>query len=111
MGCKKDINQQIEALLSQVQTVINETAVPVDERIQRVADIYRQAEKLANENDLEDQMKESLLVNSARFFAEYGKYIGNSGRKSRQSTIISCGLESITPKRGSGRTAEKPIGA
>ena len=74
MGCKKDINQQIEALLSQVQTVINETAVPVDERIQRVADIYRQAEKLANENDLEDQMKESLLVNSARFFAEYGKY-------------------------------------
>ena len=32
-------------------------------------------------------------------------------KKSRQNTITSCGLESIMPRRGSGRTAEKHIGA
>ena len=42
--------------------------------------------------------------------AEYGRYIGSSGRKSRQSTITLCGLALTTLKRGSGRIAEKHIG-
>ena len=57
--------------------------------------------------DMESHMKR--LPNGSG--AEYGRYIGNSGRKSRQSTITSCALESIIPKRGSGRTAERHIGA
>ena len=70
----KEVTEQIEALLSQAKTVLNDATLSIDERIQNTADIYRQAEELADENDLEDKMKESLLENSARFFAEYGKY-------------------------------------
>lgn len=47
MKGKKDIKEQVEALQSQAKYVMNDTAVPVDERIQEAADIYRQAEKLA----------------------------------------------------------------
>jgi len=70
----KDINEQVETLQSQAKTVMNETAVPVDERIQRAADIYRQAEKMADENDIDDKIHESLLSDSARFFYDFGMY-------------------------------------
>ena len=45
MRGKKDIKEQVEALQSQAKNVMNDTAVLVDERIQKAADIYRQAEK------------------------------------------------------------------
>ena len=45
MGNKKDINKQIMALQSEAQDIMNDTAVPIDERIQKTADIYLQAEK------------------------------------------------------------------
>ena len=74
MRGKKDIKEQVEALQSQAKNVMNDTAVPVDERIQTTADIYRQAEKLANESCIDDKKRESLLSDSARFFYDYGMY-------------------------------------
>ena len=74
MGNKKDICKQIKALQLQAQTVMDEKAVSVDERIQRTADIYRQAEKLAEEGSLEESKYESLMTDSSRFYAEYGMY-------------------------------------
>lgn len=71
---KRYIKEQVEALQSQAKTVMNETDVPVDERIQRIADIYRQAEKIAAEGGLEDKIYESLLADSAKFFYDYGMY-------------------------------------
>lgn len=44
---KRSILEQIEALQSQAKTVMNDTVVPIDERIQKAADIYRQAESYA----------------------------------------------------------------
>ena len=72
MRGKKDINEQVEALQSQAKNVMNDTAVPVDERIQKAADIYRQAEKLAEDCHLDDKVFESLLSESATFFKDYG---------------------------------------
>ena len=74
MRGKKDIKEQVEALQSQAKNVMNDTAVPVDERIQKAADIYRQAENLADESGMDDKKRESLLSDSARFFYEYGMY-------------------------------------
>ena len=74
MGNKKDISKQIKAFQLQAQDIMNDTAVPVDERIQKTADIYLQAEKLAEESSLEEKAYESLLTDSSRFFAEYGMY-------------------------------------
>lgn len=74
MRGKKDIKEQVEALQSQAKNVMNDTAVPVDERIQKTADIYRQAEKLADESGMDDKKLESLLSDSARFFYDYGMY-------------------------------------
>ena len=72
MKGKKDIKEQVEALQSQAKNVMNDTAVPVDERIQKAADIYRQAEKLAEDCHLDDKVFESLLSESATFFKDYG---------------------------------------
>ncbi len=72
MKGKKDIKEQVEALQSQAKYVMNDTAVPVDERIQRAADIYRQAEKLAEDCHLDDKVLESLLSDSTTFFKDYG---------------------------------------
>ena len=74
MGNKKDITIQIKAFQLEAQTVMNDTAVPVDDRIQRTVDIYRQAETLAEEGCLEEKAYESLLTDSSRFYAEYGMY-------------------------------------
>ena len=74
MGNKKDITIQIKAFQLEAQTVMNDTAVPVDDRIQRTLDIYRQAETLAEEGCLEEKAYESLLTDSSRFYAEYGMY-------------------------------------
>jgi len=74
MGNKKDITIQIKAFQLEAQTVMNDTAVPVDERIQKTADIYKQAETLAEESSLEEKAYESLLTDSSRFYAEYGMY-------------------------------------
>ena len=54
MRGKKDIKEQVEALQSQAKNVMNDTAVLVDERIQKAADIYRQAENLADESGMDD---------------------------------------------------------
>ena len=74
MRGKKDINEQVEALQLQAKTVMNETVIPIDERIQNVADIYRQAEALAETDGIDDKKHESLLSDSARFFYDYGMY-------------------------------------
>ncbi len=74
MGNKKDITIQIKAFQLEAQTVMNDTAVPVDDRIQKTVDIYRQAETLAEEGCLEEKAYESLLTDSSRFYAEYGMY-------------------------------------
>lgn len=74
MGCKKGVIEQIEALQSQAKTIMSDSAVPVDERIHRAADIYRQAENIAVEGGLEDKNYESLLSHSAKFFSDYGLY-------------------------------------
>lgn len=71
---KKDITKQIKAYQLQAQDIMNDTAVPVDDRIQRTADIYRQAETLAEEGSLEENAYESLLTDSAKFFYDYGMY-------------------------------------
>lgn len=74
MGNKKDIKKHIKTLQSEAQDIINDTAVPIEERIQRTTDIYLQAEKLAAEGSLEQKAYESLLTDSSRFYAEYGMY-------------------------------------
>ena len=74
MKGKKDINEQVEALQTQAKNVMSDTAVPVDKRIQRTADIYRQAENMADESGIDDKKYESLLSDSARFFYDYGMY-------------------------------------
>lgn len=74
MRGKKDINEQVEALQTQAKDVMSDTAVPVDDRIERTADIYRQAEKLAEKGSLDESKYESLLSDSARFFYDYGMY-------------------------------------
>ena len=43
MANKKDICKQIKAFQLQAQDIMNDTTVPVDDRIQRTADIYRQS--------------------------------------------------------------------
>ena len=68
MRGEKDIKEQVEALQSQAKNVMNDTAVPVDERIQKAADIYRQAEKLADESVMDYKKRESLLSDSSRFY-------------------------------------------
>jgi tetratricopeptide (TPR) repeat protein len=74
MGNKKDISKQIKAFQLQAQNIMNDTAVPIEERIQRTADIYQEAENLAEEGSLEQKAYESLLTDSSRFYAEYGMY-------------------------------------
>ena len=74
MKGKKDINEQVEALQSQAKNVMSDTAVLVDERIQKAAAIYRQAENMADKSDIDDKMYESLLSDSATFFYDYGMY-------------------------------------
>ncbi len=74
MKGKKDINKQVETLQSQAKTVMSDAAVPVDERIQRAADIYLQAENLAEEGSLDEKTYESLLTDSSRYYAEYGMH-------------------------------------
>ena len=74
MKGKKNINEQVEALQTQAKNVMSDTAVPVDKRIQRTADIYRQAENMADESGIDDKKYESLLSDSARFFYDYGMY-------------------------------------
>lgn len=74
MKGKKNNNEQVEALQSQAKTVMSDTTVPVDERIQRTAGIYRQAENVADESGIDDKKHESLLSDSARFFYDYGMY-------------------------------------
>lgn len=74
MRGKKDFKEQIETLQSQAKNVMNDTAVLVDERIQEAADIYRQAENLADKSGIDDKKRESLLSDSARFFYDYGMY-------------------------------------
>ena len=71
---KEGFNEQVGALQSQAKTVMSDSVVPVDERIHRAADIYRQAEKIAAEGGLEDKSYESLLADSAKFFSDYGLY-------------------------------------
>ena len=74
MGKKKDISKQIKAFQLQAQDIMNETAVPIDDRRQRTAEIYRQAEALAEESSLDENTYESLLTDSAKFFLDYGMY-------------------------------------
>ena len=74
MGCNKGIIEQIGALQSQAKTIMSDSAVPVDERIHRAADIYRQAEKIAAGGGMEDRSYESLLADSAKFFSDFGLY-------------------------------------
>ena len=74
MANKKDICKQIKSFQLQAQDIMNYTTVPVDDRIQRTVDIYRQAEALAEEGSLEENTYESLLTDSAKFFLEYGMY-------------------------------------
>ena len=74
MGKKKDNSKQIKASQLQAQDIMNDTTVPVDDRIRRTADIYRQAEALAEDGSLEENTYESLLTDSAKFFLEYGMY-------------------------------------
>ena len=69
---KRSIFEQIEALQSQAKTVMNDTVVSIDERIQKAADIYRQAESMAEDCHLDDRYLESLLFDSATFFKDYG---------------------------------------
>ena len=71
---KRSILEQIEALQSQAKTVMSETTVPVDERIQRATAIYGQAENMADKSGIDDKMHESLLSDSAKFFFDYGMY-------------------------------------
>ena len=71
---KRSFFEQIEALLSQAKTVMSETTVPVDERIQRAADIYGQAESMASKSYIDDKNYELLLSDSAKFFYDYGMY-------------------------------------
>ena len=71
---KRSILEQIEALQSQAKTVMSETTVPVDERIQRATAIYGQAENMADKSGIDDKMHESLLSDSAKFFYYYGMY-------------------------------------
>lgn len=71
---KEGFNEQVKALQSQAKTVMSDSAVPVDERIQRAADIYRQAETQAEKGGLDDKHCESLLTDSAKFFSDYGLY-------------------------------------
>lgn len=74
MGKKKDNSKQIKASQLQAQDIMNDTTVPVDDRIRRTADIYRQAEALAEDGSLEENTYESLLTDTAKFFLEYGMY-------------------------------------
>ena len=90
MRGKKDIKEQVEALQSQAKNVMNDTAVPVDERILKAADIYRQAEKIAAEGGLEDKSYESLLADSAKFFSDYGLYKDALSRYSDLITLREC---------------------
>lgn len=68
----KEVTEQIVALLSQAKTVLNDTTVSIDDRIPNVAEIYTQAETLAEEGGLDDKHLESLLSDSATFFKDYG---------------------------------------
>ena len=54
---KRSIFEQIEALQSQAKTVMNDTVVSIDERIQKAADIYRQAESMAEDCHLKTSEK------------------------------------------------------
>ena len=72
MGNKREVNELIETMMSQAKAVMNETDVPVDERIQKTAEIFKQAEALAEDRHLDDKVLESLLSDSATFFKDYG---------------------------------------
>ncbi len=85
---KKDITKQIKAYQLQAQDIMNDTAVPVDDRIQRTADIYRQAETLAEEGSLEENAYESLLTDSAKFFYDYGMYKEGLSRYTHLITLL-----------------------
>lgn len=87
MGCNKGIIEQIGALQSQAKTIMSDSAVPVDERIHRAADIYRQAEKIAAGGGMEDRSYESLLADSAKFFSDYGLYKDALSRYSNLITL------------------------
>ena len=72
MGNKINITKQIKSFQLQAKDIMNDTTVPVDERIQTTADIYRRAEKLAEDCHLDNKIFESLLSDSATFFKDYG---------------------------------------
>ena len=72
MGNKINITKQIKSFQLQAKDIMNDTTVPVDERIQTTADIYRRAEKLAEDCHLDNKISESLLSDSATFFKDFG---------------------------------------
>lgn len=84
---KEGFNEQVGALQSQAKTIMSDYAVPVDERIHRAAEIYRQAERIAAEGGLEGKSYESLLADSAKFFLDYGLYKDALSRYSDLTTL------------------------
>ena len=85
---KEGFNEQVGALQSQAKTVMRDSAVPVDERIKKTADIYKQAEKIAAEGGLEDKIYESLLSHSANAWLIL-RLICNSRFSSNFTTALS----------------------
>ena len=74
MGKIKDVNKQIETYLVEAQTMLNDTTVPIKERILRTADIYRQAEEFVEHGSVGDRQYESLLSDSAKFYSDYALF-------------------------------------
>lgn len=87
MGCKKDFREQVEALQSQAKSKMNDATVVIDERIEKVVDLYKQTEALADEGSLDNNAYESLLADSAKFFYDYGLYREALSRYSRLVTL------------------------
>lgn len=68
------VHQDIEAFMLQAKTVMADTFIPINERINKTAGIYAKADDWAQKSALPDEKYESLLINYVTFLYFYAQY-------------------------------------
>ena len=71
---KEQMHEHIEALMLQTQTVMADTNIPIEERVEQVAAIYAKADKWAESSNYPEEKYAKLLFHYACFLNAYAHY-------------------------------------
>ena len=70
----EQVHKHIDALHLQTQTVMADITIPINERIDRIAEIYAKADDWAQRSTYEKKKYVQMLFDYANFFYRYGRY-------------------------------------